>query len=104
MINQIKIAILYICTGKYEIFWKDFYSSSEQYFLPEYSKEYFVFTDSPNINDTASMNVHKIYQHNLGWPDNTLERFDMFSRIIDQLKDFDYIFFFNANACLLNLY
>ena len=29
-----KLGILYICTGKYDIFWEDFYKSCEKYFLP----------------------------------------------------------------------
>lgn len=28
-----RIAILYICTGKYNVFWGGFYKSSEKYFL-----------------------------------------------------------------------
>lgn len=27
-----KVAVLYICTGKYDVFWKDFYISYEKYF------------------------------------------------------------------------
>ena len=29
-----KIAILYICTGRYAQFFHDFYQSAKQYFLP----------------------------------------------------------------------
>ncbi len=45
-----RIGILYICTGKYDIFWKDFYLSAERYFMQDQSFiiEYYVFTDSPN--------------------------------------------------------
>ena len=45
-----KIAILYICTGKYNIFWKDFYTSCEKNFIPNSEKHYFVFTDAENID------------------------------------------------------
>lgn len=95
---MMKIAILYICTGKYSIFWKDFYKSSEIYFLKDHRKDYFVFTDADILRFENKNNVHKIYQENLGWPGNTLFRFKMFEAITDTLKDFDYIFFFNANA------
>ena len=91
-----KIAILYVCTGKYTIFWKDFYESFEKNFLPKSSKDYFVFTDG-DIEFSNRKNVHKIYQKKLGWPYDTLMRFRMFESIKDKLQNFDYIFFFNAN-------
>lgn len=94
-----KIAILYICTGRYTVFWKGFYQSAEAFFLTEYARDYFVFTDG-NLESQAN-NVNIIYQESLGWPHNTLMRFDMFKRIIDQLKEFDYIYFFNANIIFL---
>lgn len=91
-----KIAILYIATGKYDIFWQGFYESALKYFCTAHHKEFFVFTDSEMIEESES--VHKIYQANLGWPNNTLQRFAMFWRIREALSAFDYIFFFNANC------
>ena len=97
-----KIAILYICTGKYKIFWKDFYLSCEKKFINEAEKEYFVFTDRPKIDfEKENKNIHRIFQENLGWPNNTLMRFDMFFRIKEKLINFDYIFFFNADLICL---
>lgn len=94
-----RIAILYICTGKYDVFWKDFYISYENNFLIQSEKEYFVFTDSDKIYDEDKCRrIHKIYQKNLGWPDDTLMRFHMFSSIKNELRKFDYIFFMNANC------
>lgn len=46
-------------------------------------------------------NVHLIPQDKLGWPYDTLMRFDMFLRVEEQLKQADYIFFFNSNAKFL---
>ena len=40
-----KIAILYICTGRYAQFFHDFYQSAKQYFLTDEDKTFFVFTD-----------------------------------------------------------
>lgn len=94
-----KIAILYICTGKYITFWEDFYRSFELNFLRGDDKEYFVFTDSEYLyGEKDNDGVHRIYQENLGWPGNTLFRYKMFSRILGQLGAFDYIFFMNANV------
>lgn len=96
------IAILYICTGKYDIFWEDFYKTSEKYFLNNSEKHYFVFTDAQSIYDENCDRVHKIYQKTLGWPYNTLMRFNMFKGIEEKLKEFDYIFFLNANMLFVD--
>lgn len=94
-----KIAILYICTGKYSIFWKDFYLSCEKYFITNAEKEYFVFTDSDKIDFAdINKNIHKVYQKNLGWPDNTLRRFEMFLKIKELAVNCDFTFFFNGNS------
>lgn len=97
-LNAMKIGILYICTGIYEIFWKDFYLSSEKYFIPEVDKEYWVFTDAESIYDMDKENVHVIYQESLGWPGNTLFRFKVFKQCWDEYDKCDYLFFCNANV------
>lgn len=96
-----RIGILYICTGKYSIFWRKFYKSVEKYLMQGYpcTCEYYVFTDSPLIyNEKKNPHIHRIYQENLGWPRNTLMRFHMFLAIKDRLEqETDYLYFFNAN-------
>lgn len=92
-----KIGILYICTGKYVVFWKEFYNSFMKNFCNDCEKDFFVFTDSSKIEFEEKENVHKIFQENLGWPYNTLMRFSMFDSIKETLKKFDYLYFFNAN-------
>jgi len=97
------IAILYICTGSYGIFWKDFFDSSEAFFLRDYKKHYFVFTDDIALNEKYEKNksITFIYQERLGWPFDTLKRFHMFSMILDELKKYDFIYFINANTKIL---
>ena len=52
-----KIAILYICTGRYAQFFHDFYQSAKQYFLTDEDKTFFVFTDQvlPDKSNDTSM-------------------------------------------------
>lgn len=96
------IGILYICTGKYSIFWKDFFLSMEKNFIPGMEKHYFVFTDSPSLDfEDKNNNIHKIHQNDLGWPNNTLMRFHIFLKIENKLTKMDYLFFFNANLLVL---
>lgn len=91
------IGVLYICTGKYSSFWKDFFISAENFFLPSFEKKYFVFTDAEEIYAEKNGNVKKIYQQFLGWPFDTLMRFDIFLKSEGELQNCDYLFFLNAN-------
>jgi len=92
-----KIAILYICTGRYAVFWKKFYKATEKYFLHNSEKHYFVFTDSDEILGITDDRIHPVYQTTEEWPFPTLNRFSYFLRIRDKLIDFDFIMFMNAN-------
>lgn len=93
-----KIALLYICTGLYDVFWEDFHRSVEAYFLPQAEKNYYVFTDSSKIAE--SDRVHVVPQERLPWPYATLFRFKMFNRITEALRPYDYLFFANANLLM----
>ena len=89
-----KVAILYISTGKYIVFWKKFYQAMEKYFLPRHEKTYFLFTDHDFVK--VEKNVVKIHQDQLPWPYVTLKRFHFFDKIEKQLKEYDYIYFLNG--------
>ena len=58
-------------------------------------REYYVFTDNPCLyGEKKNKRIHRIYQENLGWPDNTLMRFSMFLKIKERLeKETDYLYF-----------
>lgn len=93
-----KIGMLYICTGKYSAFWKEFYESFERYFLPNCEKHYFVFTDAEKLEyEDENKNIHRFYQAGMPWPYPTLYRFKTFLQIEQELKKMDFLFFFNAN-------
>lgn len=95
-----RIAILYICTGKYNQFFKGFYDSCEKYFLQGIAdKEYFVFTDDLELYNNPR--VHLYQKECKGFPLDSLFRFDMFLSIENELEGFDYLFFFNANMLLV---
>lgn len=100
--NLPKIGILLIYTGRYSIFWKEFYKSCEKHFLPAYEKEYFLFTDDLNIPYRNAKNVNFIYTKHKPWPFPTLLRYEFFSRQKEKLKQFDYLFYFNANLVFLD--
>lgn len=98
-----KIAILYICTGQYSVFWKDFFLSFEEKFLNNTEIHYFVFTDVKYIyNENKCSRIHRIYSDPLPWPLPTLLKFNEFLKIEENLKAFDYIFQSNANIVCSN--
>lgn len=95
-----KIAILYICTGKYRRFFKDFYESAEKYLLSNTEKHYFVWTDDDDLANNL-INVTINHRECAGFPADSLFRFEMFMQVEEQLKKYDYIYFFNSNALFL---
>jgi len=86
------INITTICTGKYTVFFDILYKSCEKYFLPKYKKVYHVFTDGEVRKEE---NVNVIYQEKLGWPYDTMMRFNMFNSL--KLDSNDFMYFLNAN-------
>lgn len=92
-----KVGILVIALGRYEAFWPELYKSCEKYFLPNWKKEYFVFTDSKKLKFNDKENVHSIYQKKLGWPYDSMMRFEMFYRRKPMLEKCDYLYFLNIN-------
>lgn len=61
------VAILYIATGRYNIFWEYFYKSAEQFLLKDCEKHFFIFTDSvePMVGE-GQKNVTRIEQKKMG--------------------------------------
>ncbi len=96
-----KIAILYVCTGKYDVFWDEFYSSSEENFYPDVEKTYFIFTDCKRMLELKEKNVQAFCQARSGWPYDTLLRFNWFCTIQDKLEEYDACYFINANGKFL---
>lgn len=98
------VAILYIATGRYTVFWEPFYRSAEKYLLPDCDKHYFLFTDNQDLLGQHSQynNMTLIEQAALEWPYSTLMRFKIFLGIKDNLKLFDYIYYINANTEILD--
>lgn len=89
-----KVAVLYISTGKYIMFWENFYREMKKYFLPNHQVTYFLITDHMDIK--VADDVVKVYQKQMPWPYIALMRYHFFMRIEEQLKNFDYLFFLNG--------
>lgn len=92
-----RIAILYMCTGPYLAFWKDFYDSFERNFLSGTEKHYFVYTDTEELYQKENNRVHQQYLSVEPWPLPTLMKFHYFLKAEKDLLEFDYIYQSNAN-------
>lgn len=95
-----KVAILYISTGRYIVFWEPFYQATEKYFLPGIEKKYFLFTDHKHLS--LPKNVTSVYIPQEPWPNITLKRYHFFLSQRSKLKEFDYLFFMNGNLIFQN--
>jgi len=95
------VAILYIALGRYICFWKEFFESCETNLL-NCKKHYFIWTDNTDFEYSNSKNVTIIPAKKMGWPYDTVLRFEMFLGIEQTLKKYDYIYFFNANMKFIN--
>lgn len=95
-----KVAILYICTGKYNQFFEGFYESAMKYFMTNHDKTFFVWTDDDHIADGLPT-VRVIHKECAGFPADSLFRFEMYLQAEEELKKFDYIYFIQANAKFL---
>lgn len=93
-----RVAVISINIGDYSIFWEGFYDSAERNFIPEVKKDYYVFSDKGGFIGTQEGNVEVIHQADMGWPSNTMRRFELFCGIKGKMKGYDYIFFANANT------
>ncbi len=90
-----RIAILYIGTGRYTIFWKKFYESCEKFFIKDVKKHYFFFTDSKEFNNTENTTI--VPQKQMDFAHITTLRYKILNSVSEELKNYDYIFFFNGN-------
>lgn len=91
-----KIGIFYICTGNYSLFWNDFYNTFKKNFCRNSELYFFVFSDK-EMDFSNQENVHFRKIQNQPWPLITLLRFHTFLSAEEDVKDMNYLFFFNSN-------
>ena len=92
-----KVGIVFIGTSKYVEFFPMYHPALESNFLKESDKTYFVFTDQPDHEYFKKPNVEVQAVDHVGWPYITLYRFKFMAQIKERLKDFDWLFFIDAD-------
>lgn len=93
-----RIGIIYIATGIYTEFWKEFYPTCEAFFCMDAQKGYEIFTDSPKL---LSMKFHNTYMHPIedrGFIVNVSSKPKFICEIASELEQkYDYVFYLNGN-------
>lgn len=95
-----KVALLFVCTGvNYWQYAKNVIESSKKHFLSNHQVDYFLWTDMPE-------------EHNYGctiipteatqWPYPTLMRYHLFLQQEEKLKEYDYIFYCDADMIFVD--
>lgn len=103
-----KIAVLYICTGKYFTFLESFFNYAEKNLFPGSEKRYFVFTEKGRkciLKDRFPDKIELVEMANedaTKWPLVTLMRYKFFHCCESELMKYDYCIFCNANLYWIN--
>lgn len=88
------IGVLITATGKYSVFVSPLIDSARKYFCKDHNVTYFVFTDGeiPEASD-----VVRTEQKRLGWPFDTMLRYEVYYKNRHKFLDQDYIFAVDAD-------
>ena len=86
-----KIGLLLIATGKYDIFIEPLIESIEKHFFKNHNVYIFLFTDSDKEYDYTNTKI--IYKEHKPFPYPTLERYKTFSKNSELFDDCDYLFY-----------
>lgn len=98
-----KVAMLFICLN--EPYWEFIgkaVSGAKQFFLPGHNVDYFLWSDIPEAK-TKEMGVKLFPTEPIEWPYPTLFRYHMFTQQEDAFKDYDYVFYCDADMLFANM-
>ncbi len=88
------IGLLIMATGKYISFVDPLIVSAEKHFCKNHNVTYFIFTDSDR---SSTSKITYIYQKKLGWPFDTMLRYQIYLESQDLLQSQDYLFACDAD-------
>lgn len=90
-----KVALLFISINpNYWPYLEQVIKDCRQNFLPHHNVDYFVWSDMP---EGTIPNVHLTSVEPIEWPAPTLMRYHLFLQEEERLKDYDYIFYLDAD-------
>jgi histo-blood group ABO system transferase len=90
--NKPTIGLVMVATGKYIDFARAFIESADKHFFNGYEVTYFVLTDTKNTALRSNRPIVTIFQKRLGWPHDTMMRFEMYCKHAASFRGMDYLF------------
>ena len=94
-----KAAIIFLGTGKYIDLFERYSESIFKYFLPEYEKTIYCFTD---LEYSSNDHIKYIKIEHLAPPLVTLKRYETMLKIENDLLNFDYVFYIDADMVVVD--
>lgn len=82
-----------MATGKYIAYVGRLLDSADTYFLPHHEVTYFVFTDGPFEHNKTKT----VRQLQMGWPYDSMMRFETYFKHKDLFADLDYVYAIDAD-------
>lgn len=99
--QKTSVALLVMATGKYVEFVPRLLKSADKYFLPDHTVRYFVFTDGTVAGDFPNLKL--VYQPQLGWPYDTMMRFETYLKNKDVFEHYDYVYACDADMIFADI-
>lgn len=97
--SKYKVGLLVMATGRYINFVPPLIDSAEKYFCKNHNVTYFVFTDNPDFKYLSTVNI---FQNKLGWPNDTMLRYQAYYNNKDKFKEMDYLFATDADMLFVD--
>lgn len=93
--NKYKVAVVAICLNEpYWLFIFDMISSARKFFLKGHDLDFILWTDMPQ---NTPIDATIIPTEPFAWPIPTLHRYHLFLKEEERLKEYDYIFYVDAD-------
>lgn len=99
--TKAKVAMVFICVNEpYWPFLKDVIDGAKQFFLPGHDVEYLIWSDMPKEVNYGTI-TYPLEASD--WPLPTLFRYHFFLKQEEKLKEYDYIFYCDADMKFVNV-
>jgi hypothetical protein len=94
-----RISLLLVCTGKYDIFLPELLEQVDRLFFPNDKVEVFLFTDKiKQYISSKRVSVNYIYTEHKPFPASTLYRYKYFNNMTNVIRDkSDYVFYMDVD-------
>ena len=101
-LEQCSVAIVTVAIGKYMKFIPQLVYTGDRFFLSGCKRHYFVFTDDLKHKIGKLYNVELIAQVRLGFPLDSIMRFEMYLTLRERLLAFDYVYAIDSDCLFTN--